>query len=512
MDCHCIPHTEIPNSSRLFTDYLYDFPRVSEFYAHNPFQDESFSNAAQAIRYDGNLRREVVAVLREQNRRIAAPEKTLQNLSKLENPDCVAVVTGHQAGLFTGPAFGLYKGLTAIKLARTLSDRGLPAVPVFWLATEDHDLEEVNHCFIQDREGSPRRMEYTGEVPIQNSPVGSISLTDAILPLLEELRALLPDSEFGAELLRSLSESYRPGQSFGTAFGGFMARLFADFGVIMVDPMDRRLHSLSAQVFQSAIESAPALLDALMERNQRLTDQGYHSQVHVTENFSFLFVHVDGQRRALRLRDGRFVTSQGDTYSPQELLARLEQQPETISGNVLLRPIMQDALLPTVAYVAGPSELAYFAQAAPVYQRVLGRMPIVFPRASMTLLDGPANRLLGKYGLKLQDIFAGKQALREKMAARFMPADLAENFRKTAANLEANLQAIEASIAKLDPTLVDAAALKYRKSLKNHNRLLGNLEWQVALRRTHLCSTHGTFHRGTLLVLKLSSHSPSLGR
>jgi len=242
-----------------------------------------------------------------------------------------------------------------------------------------------------------------------------------------------------------------------------MARVFAEFGVVMVDPMDRRLHKLSSRVFQAAIESAPAIARDLMERNRRLTEGGYHAQVHVTESFSLLFFHVNGQRRALRLRDGRFVSSQGDAYSPEELLAHLERQPETISANVLLRPVMQDTLLPTVAYVGGPSELAYMAQAGSVYQRILGRMPVIFPRASFTVLDGPANRLLGKYGLTLPDVLAGNQALREKMASRFLPADLTEVFRKASSNLDADLQAVRASLAKLDPTLADAADNSGRK-------------------------------------------------
>src|SRR5579885_1984617 len=154
MACRCIPHTQVPYGSRLFADYLYDFSRLSEFYSHNPFKDESFREAARRIPRDAALRAQLVDVLREQNQRLGASKETFANLDKLANPDCIAVVTGHQAGLFTGPAFGLYKGLTAIRLAEELNRRGMPAVPVYWIASEDHDLEEVNHCFIQDREGS----------------------------------------------------------------------------------------------------------------------------------------------------------------------------------------------------------------------------------------------------------------------------------------------------------------------------------------------------------------------
>lgn len=463
MDCHCIPHTHVPNTTRLFTDCLYDFPRVREFYAHNPFDGESFRRAAEKLPRDREFRKQVAAALREQNRRFGATEQTFENLRKLEDPNCVAVVTGHQVGLFTGPAFAFYKNLSAIKLARRLTQDGLQAVPVIWLATEDHDFEEVNHCYVQDREGAPHRLSYAVEPPVPNAPSGSVPVTEEILPLLDELRALLPESPSTTELLEQITESYRPGKTFGEAFAGFMLRLFSEYGVIMLDPLDAALHRLSSPAFRAAIESAPALTDALLQRNQRLAESGYHAQVHVADDFSLLFVYVNGERRALRMRGGRFATAQGDSYSTAELLAQLDRAPETISANVLLRPIMQDTLLPTVAYVGGPSEIAYFAQAGAVYERILGRMPVAFPRASLTMLDPPSSRLFGKYGISLPDLFAGKQSLRDKMASRFLPPGLTELFKETAANLEADLQRIQQSLSTLDPTLVDAAETSVRK-------------------------------------------------
>ncbi|MBI2816063.1 MAG: bacillithiol biosynthesis cysteine-adding enzyme BshC [Acidobacteria bacterium] len=463
MDCHCIPYTHFPNATRLFVDCLYNFAQVREFYSYNPFDGESFRRAAEKIPQDQEFRRQVVGVLREQNRRFGAREHTFENLTKLQDPNCVAVVTGHQVGLFSGPAFAFYKNLSAIKLARSLTQSGLRAVPVIWLATEDHDFEEVNHCFVQDRDGTPHRLSYAGQPPVPNAASGSVPITDAILPLLDELHTLMPESPSATELLEHLAETYRPGKAFGEAFAGFMMRLFSEYGVILLDPLDSRLHRLSSSAFRAAIESAPVLTNALLERNRRLTESGYHAQVHVGDDFSLLFVYVNGERRALRMRGGRFVTAQGDTYSTDELLAQLERAPETISANVLLRPIMQDTLLPTVAYVGGPSEMAYFAQAAAVYERVLGRMPVVFPRASLTMLDPAASRLFGKYGISLPDVFAGKQPLRDKMASRFLPPGLTELFKETAANLEADLQRIQEALSTFDPTLVDAAETSGRK-------------------------------------------------
>ena len=477
MENHCIPFSELPHVPRLFTDFLYDFARVQEFFPLNPFEEASYSQAARSLRYSDSLRQAVVGVLEEQNQRFSAGEATRENLRKLAKPGCFAVVTGQQTGLFTGPAFALYKALTAIKLARTLSERGLEAVPIFWLATEDHDLAEVNHCFVQDREGHPQRLEYSGAPPVPDAPVGAIRLTEAIQAPLDALGTFLPESLDRTEMLRILAECYRPGEGLGAAFGRFLARLFAPYGVVLVDSLDARLHALSANVFQAAVESATELGNELMERSRRLAESGYHPQVRVAESSSLLFYYAEGRRVPLRLRDGRFASPDGETYSAEELLARLREQPEILSPNVLLRPVMQDALLPTIAYVGGPSELAYLAQTAPVYQRVLGRMPVLVPRASFTLLEPQINRLLQKYGLTLPDIYSGKQALREKMAARFLPPGLTDLFQEATTGLNESLDAIQLALAKLDPTLADAAANSGRKM----HYQLSSLERKAAL-------------------------------
>ncbi len=458
-----IPHTQLPQVPRLFTDYLYHFSQVREFYALDPFREESYEQAARSLSYEDALRRDVLAVLNEQNRQLAAPEATLRNLQRLEKPGCCAVVTGQQVGLFTGPAYALYKALTAVKVAATLTERGLEAVPVFWLATEDHDFAEANHCFVQDREGHPQRLEYSEPPSIPDAPVGTIRFSPAIQSLVESLPALLPDSSFRDSFLQQVSDCYRPGESFGGAFGRLILRLLADYGIIVVDPLEARLHALSARVFREAIASASGIVGDLLERNRLLARAGYPAQVRVAEDSTLLFYYADGRRLPLRLREGQFVSSEGHSYSPEELLEQLQRQPEIFSPNVLLRSLMQDCLLPTLAYVGGPSEVAYLAQAAPLYERILGRMPVLFPRASFTVLDPPASRLLAKYDLTLQTVYEGKQALREKMAARFFPPGLTAVFQKATGSLERSLEEIRQALTQLDPTLAEAAATSGRK-------------------------------------------------
>ncbi len=476
MDSRAIPYTEIPHTSRLFQDYLYDFPRVSEFYPFAPLAAESFRKSAESLRYPDELRQAVVGVLREQNQSFGSGAESLRNLDRLSKPGCVAVVTGQQVGLFGGPAFILYKALTAIKLARSLSQQGVDAVPIFWLETEDHDFAEVNHCFIQDREGKPVRLDYSETPQVPNGPVGAVVLTEAIRPLVSSMRSDLPDSPTAEEIIREVEECYRPDAPFGSAFGRLLAKLLRAFGVVLVQSIDPRLHRLGAPVFRTAIEAAPAIVSDLMERNKQLLAKGYHAQAHVAENTSLLFLYESGQRTALRLEGGGFRSASGKSYPQSELLELLEKNPHLFSANVLLRPVMQDALLPTVAYVGGPSEIAYLAQAAPVYQRVLGRMPVVVPRASFSILEPPIQRLLEKYALSLADVCAGKQSLRQKMALRCLPPDLTSIFERATSNLQQDLEAIQGSLARFDPTLVDAA----KNSGQKMQYQLSNLERKAA--------------------------------
>src|ERR1041385_4081932 len=238
MDFRAIHQNQVPHTSKLFQDFLYEPSRVGEFYRFPPFEPESFLESAQGITYPESLRGAVVSVLREQNEKHGSGDETIRNLDRLAKPGCCAVVTGQQVGLFSGPAFTIYKALTAIKLARTLTERGKEAVPVFWLATEDHDLEEVNHCFVQDREGKPARLHYSDLPQIANAPVGEISFSDAIGPLVESVRTALPESPDADHLVDLIQHSYRRGARFGDAFGDLLSKLFARWGVVLVEPLD----------------------------------------------------------------------------------------------------------------------------------------------------------------------------------------------------------------------------------------------------------------------------------
>ena len=461
MQCQCMKQTNIPQATRLFTDFLYQFDRVRSFYSFAPFDDASLFQAAKSVTYSEETRAAVAEVLEEQSERFGATELTRRNLERFRRGSA-AVVTGQQVGLFTGPMFAFYKALTAIHMAERLTAAGLDCVPVFWLATEDHDLEEVNHAFLLDADYQLHRIADQGGPHVPDSPVGEVTLSAGFSQQTEQAIRLLPENAWKPELARALEETYRPGATFGSAFGCLMARLMGQRGVLLLDSMHPRLHQLARGLFRRALESADELRQALLERNRELAKAGYHAQVHVGNHSTLLFQRAGGQRTALRHRDGEFLVGD-ERRSTAELLDHLERSPDDFSPNVLLRPILQDYLLPTVAYVGGPAEVAYLAQASALYHRLLGRMPVIHPRASFTLLDARASEMLERYQVTPSDVLAGSQLLREKMAEQLLPAELAATFARNERQLEELLTDLRQQMEGFDHTLAEAVATSANK-------------------------------------------------
>jgi len=465
MECHCLRPGEVPRTSRLFTAFLEDFGKLSKFYSHAPTKD-GIVRAAGQIRLDDATRRSVVEVLREQNRRLGSDAATARSLDRLA-AGAAAIVAGQQVGLFTGPSYSIYKALTAIRVAAEMTQNGIDAVPVFWLATEDHDLDEVNHCFWPSRGGLLRLENSPGEAAGQS--VGKVALGDGIREIVRTASETLEGPSSG-EVRQALEDSYRPEENFGSAFGRLMARLFAGQGIILLDPLDARLHRLAAPVYRRAVEEDADLTRELLARSKALERAGYHAQVKVTERGTLLFMDLDGARLPVRHRGGGFVVGRA-SFSTAELLEVIERTPEAFSANVLLRPVVQDTLLPTAAYLGGPAEVAYFAQAEVIYRRLLGRMPAVLPRASFTIVEPHVARLLKRYGLELRDVLRGRQHLRARLERKFLSKALAVRFDGGEKSIRRLLGGLRGPLGRLDKTLLGALDTADRKMLYQFVRL-----------------------------------------
>ncbi|MGC1167721.1 MAG: bacillithiol biosynthesis cysteine-adding enzyme BshC, partial [Candidatus Acidiferrales bacterium] len=293
--------------------------------------------------------------------------------------------------------------------------------------------------------------------------VGEIKLGEAIAaPVVTAVDTL--EGPYAGDVARALRESYAPDETYGSAYAKLMARLVAGRGIIFLDPLDSRLHHFATRIYRRALDGADALGDALLARSKELERGGFHAQVKVTRESTLLFYNVEGIRHPLRQRNGKFFA--GDAiFTGDELRAAIEKTPEAFTPNVLLRPVVQDTLLPTAAYVGGPAEIAYMAQAQVVYQRLLGRMPAMLPRASFTIIEPAVARLLKKYGLDFRDVMRGRQHLRARMEVKSLPRALARRFEKDEKSLRKLLQGYRKLFERLDGTLNGALALTERKML-----------------------------------------------
>jgi len=451
----CLPFSQIPHTTRLFSDFLCHHAKVRQFYPRSARLSEWMMEEASALKYDPQRREAVAAILERQNQSWGASARVQQNIARLRS-GAATVVTGQQVGLFGGPAFSLYKALTSVKLAAQATQAGVDCVPIFWLATEDHDLEEVNQVALPGPDGALQKLT----VPVQSvpaAPVGTVVFGPEIQAAVEAAAGWLGDSEVTA-LLRA---AYRPGETFGSAFARLFAQLFADWGVILLDASAPELHRIAAPIYGAAIERAAALDEALLARGKELEAAGYHQQVKVTSSSTLLFTRRNGARIVVHRRpDGNgneeFLI-EDERVSQNDLLNRIAAAPQNFSPNVLLRPVVQDYLLPTLAYTGGSAEVAYFSQAAVVYEALLGHVTPVIPRFSSTLVENKPNALLERYGLTFLQVVDGEAALREKMAAATLPTELQSAFEGAEASLEKSFHAIRSNLAQLDKTLVDAA-------------------------------------------------------
>ena len=454
MKASCLKYTLIPGTTRLFADYLYNFDRVKEFYPAYPFDLASYRAAADKIQYPAERRAALVSALSRQNPSEPAVER-------LAGQNTVAVVTGQQVGLFSGPAYTVFKALTAVRLARKLTGEGIPAVPVFWLATEDHDLAEVDHTWVFDQNSVPT--EVKAEIKSSGGPVGRSVVPD--IPL-HQLRQGLGDLPFASEVVAMVSEAYRSGETLGAGFRNLLGRLLRGMGVIFLDPMDAAVREIAAPFLSEAAKRASALREMLDGRSKQLEACGYHAQVNIEATTSPVFLLDGGRRLTLKLRDGQFVTKER-TYSASELQSRATD----LSPNALLRPVMQDYLLPTIAYVGGAAEVAYMAQSQVLYRELLGRMPVILPRNGFTLLDQRSWKLLHRYHLQVNDLFDHQDRVRSRIAERLVPSELRNHLDTARSATESILSDMRSKLGHFDPTLAAAAQKSGAKVLYQFEKL-----------------------------------------
>jgi bacillithiol synthase len=462
----CYPNSIMPHSSQLFLDYTESAAPLAPFYS-TAATGKGWMSEGRKLGAEHRAR--LADLLAAQNVAFGGGAATARNIDRLRN-GASAVVTGQQVALFGGPLYTLLKAATAIARAQEATQAGFDTVPIFWLASEDHDFAEIAHADLPAKDGLKAvtiRPAPVVPVPVGGTPVGS-HVAEALMKVEELL---------GSSALTSLlREVYRPEATLAGAFGSLIARLFARWGLIVIDAAGSDFHALGAEVLRRAICDADALHAALVERDKELTDRGYHAQVKVGEQSSLLFLIEEktGARlplRRVRAADGLQWKAGGRRYSSDELLEILQVTPERCSPNALLRPVFQDGVLPTSAYIAGPAEIAYFAQSDVLYRRILGRPTAVLPRLSTTLVEPKIATVMKRHEVGLPDALTTPDALAQRLAARNMPIEGKRKLAAAGNSLDSELTAVTEWMAQMDAGLGRAATTAASKMRYQMNRL-----------------------------------------
>ena len=513
MSTECHPIATLPHTTRLFRDFLAmgdspDSP-ARQWYGAEPlgraWMRPSASSPNPAALADA---------LERQSITFGAAPVTLANIAKLR-AGARAVVTGQQVGLLGGPLLTLLKAATAVARAKQASTTtGVEHVPIFWLATEDHDLEEVDQVSLLTKT-SVETLHLGAKFPHRDVPVGDVILEGHIDGLLDQAADLLGHAPI-CDLLRECY-GYQPandyGQTFASAFARLMTRLFAEHGLIVMDAAGRDFHALGTETLRHAIEQAEELEAALLARTAELESSGYHAQVLVKPGASLLFLvsEVDEaypgvrSRHALRrLPDGTWKSGAGNSaksYTSADLLAILEQAPERLSPNALLRPVFQDTILPTTAYIGGPAEVAYFAQSAVLYERILGSITPILPRLSATLIEPAIGAVMAQHEVSLPDVMRSTEELAQRLGARAMPIEGKRRLATAGNALDEALAAAKDYFGTLDESLgrsAEVSASKMRYQMSRLRRLAATFELtkEVSLRKHAEAMTLHLFPEG----------------
>lgn len=462
-------------ASPLFQTYTDRFSLLQDFYPFNPSEPTSWGKMADAVDTRSIVppREALSDILIRQNTRFGADERTLSNIRLLSEPDTLVVSTGQQTGLLTGPLYTIYKAVTTVKLAERISNQiGRPIVPVFWMASDDHDFAEINHVFADNPAGEITKLDLRGDNPADRRSAVDRKLGPRIESVLSQFLDLLPDGAEKESVAEFLISTCVEDLSVSDSFAILMTRLFKGRGLILVDPTDVLLKPLMKEVFIKEIGMPLGSTQAVHETSSALKQAGYSVQVERPADAVNLFFYHEGHRNALTYDQEKYHAVQaGLSFEVEELLQIAREHPEKLSHNVVTRPIVQDTLFPSLAYVAGPSEIAYYAQFKQAYAYFGLPFPIIYPRASLSLITRPINRILKKQQLDFMDFTDGIKKVLDQRLRDEMPEALTRSINETRAAVQTQYKKMNDEVLDIDVVLQRIVKSSENKAMYAVNRL-----------------------------------------
>jgi bacillithiol biosynthesis cysteine-adding enzyme BshC len=445
-----------PWMRRLAVDYAFDYTQVGDFFAGNPDDPASWRDAIARAQRHPRQREAVVTILEAQQHRRGAPAEAISAAAQLRDSRSVAIVTGQQAALFGGPMFTLLKAITAIRLAEQVrADYGVPAVPIFWIEGEDHDWDEVKRCGIFDADLSVQQVALGDPPGARHTAVARVQIDNSASAAIAELESLLQKTEFTGPLVEALRNAYQPGAGMTDAFGRWLETTLGARGLVVYDASDPAAKPLVAGLFAHEVEAAGTTARLAIAAGEALQARGYHAQAAPQPDTVALFYLNSGRESIHRTADGFLV---GDrTVTSAELLHESRHHPERFSPNVLLRPLVQDTLFPTAAYVAGPNELGYLGQLKDVYDAFALPMPLIQQRATATVVDANTMKFLTRHEFPFDALRVPDEAALNDLLQSQLPASVEASLQDAARALEERIGGLATEVAQVDPTLEGAA-------------------------------------------------------
>ena len=459
-----ISFKDIPNmSTKLFLDYLYEPSKTTGFYAGDFRNADDVKRALSAASVKASLNRSALAdTLMRQNRYFGNSEQTFRNIELLRNQNSVAIVTGQQMGLFGGPLYTIYKAMGTVKLCEMYAKQfpEFHFVPVFWMELEDHDFEEIRSIQLFNIENDLRTISYSGSDPANKdkSPINTILFNEDIQRVMQEIKTTLNPTDFTSEILSPLESAYQTGKSISDAFGQWMAFLLGKYGLVLMDPSDAELKKLAASVFKKELENSGAIHQLLKKQSDAVKAAGYDIQIDIDPTNLFMRESVDDKHPLNKTGHKKFkIKSEDVNTHRRELLVLLETAPERFIPNVVLRPLVQDFILPTFAFVGGPSEIAYFAQFMPIYEFFGTPEPLIIPRPFVTVLEKKIKKAAEKYGLSVEEIFVKREEVVNEIASKNSERSVSGELLKLSAEITQRFTQLEKELTTVDASLKGAS-------------------------------------------------------
>ncbi len=445
-------------------DYINKDEKIMQFYPSHFKDRSSWQNIMDKVKNKPrNI--ELIDILKKQNMDFGADKKVIDRIEQIFEKNTYAVVTGQQVGIFTGPLYTIYKTATAIKLCSHLSQEFEASfIPIFWMESNDHDIQEVNHIYLVDSQSNLVKLEYIPSGYIAGSTMKNAIIEEDFSDFIHDFYLHFHDTEFKEEIFKIIEESYQPSQNLSNGFACMMSKLFGKYGLIILDPSDRQIKGLMAEIFRNEIENPLRSTKSVNEMGEKLKAQGYDSQIEKKEDSTCLFIEENGIRRKLLYRDGHFeIDGNRSILTKEQVLETLQVTPWKFSPNVALRPVAQDYILPTIAYIAGPGEISYFAQLNEVYQYNDVDMPIIYPRSSLIIIESKIQRIIDAYNLNISDLALNYEELFSRISRQKVGKGFEEIIESSRSEVERIFEKLTKELSNFDPDLKNISESVRRK-------------------------------------------------